>query len=181
MDTIVFTFTELYIEGGKILRYNLPSPLDPDSPNPFDRNTAIYFQPFVDGTIEVDGETTEECRKFTLNIGGIEWIVTAAHVDSSGDEPVETPYQLSARTYVDAYGKLHVGDEVENDDKIFVTAKLVNRNPSGSGYELVAENTITLQANFDEIPLFGNFNDAETMPYIAYQYGDSLTPAAGSL
>lgn len=183
MDTIVFAFTELTIDGIKILPYNPPSALDPNAPNAFDRKTAIYFQPSVNGTIEAEGEisATDNCRKFTLQIGGIEWIVTAVHVDSSGDVPVETPYRLSPRTYVDAYGKFHCGDEVENGDMISVTAKLVNRNPSGSGYELVAENTIALLANFNEQPLFGNFNDAENMPYITYQSGDSLTPASGSL
>ncbi len=183
MDTIAFAFTELHIDGIKIPPYNPPSALDPDAPNTFDRKTAIYFQPYVDGTIEADGEisATDNCRRFTLQIGGIEWNVTAVHVDSSGDTPVETPYRLSPRTYVDAYGKFHCGDEVKNGDRISVTAKLVNRNPSGSGYELVAENTIALLANFNEQPLFGNFNDAENMPYITYQAGDSLTPASGSL
>lgn len=183
MDTLVFTFEELAISGIRVDSYNQITEIT-EAPgiNNFGRGyDNYYFIPSVGGTVLPNGSetATEECARFTLDIGGIEWSVTAVHVDNSGNNPVETPYELSPRTYIDAYGKLHIGDEIQDGDKLTVTAKLVNRNPSGSGYELTSGNSIILVADFHSNSGLGNFNAAENVPYIAYQRGDSLTPASG--
>lgn len=182
MNTLVFTFEELSIAGNYISHSNEISAMD-EAPtvNHFQRiRQNCYFNAYVTGSILPEDAVlpTEECGKFTLDIGGIEWSVTAQHA-IPGDEVTYEAYPLTPKTYIDAYGKLHIGDEVQNGDRLTVTAKLVNRNPSGSGYELTSGNSIILEATFNDGEFLGNFNSAEELPYIAYQPFDTPTPASG--
>ena len=182
MDTLIFTFEELSISGNYIDSHNAISVMD-DAPtlNHFHRiRENCYFTAYVSGSILPDGSETptEECGRFTLDIGGIEWNITAQHA-IPGDIVTYEAYQLTPKTYIDAYGKLHIGDEVQNGDLLTVTAKLVNRNPSSSGYELTSGNSIILEADFLNFEYLGNFNSAEGLPYIVYQPFDTPTPASG--
>lgn len=184
MDTLVFTFEGLSISGNYISSFNNISAMD-EAPtvNYFNRiGENCYFSAQVSGSILPNGSETptEECGRFTLDIGGIEWSVTAEHAVSSGDEVTFEAYPLTPKTYIDAYGKLHIGDEVQNGDRLTITAKLINRNPSGNGYELTSGNSIILGANFINSDMLGNFNSAEHLPYIAYQPFDTPTPASGN-
>lgn len=179
MNTIAFTFEELTVGAVKVNQLNEIAALDSGSGS-INRIESCYFSPHVTGSI-VDNDShqpTGQCRKFTLDIGGIEWSLTAEHA-ISGDVVTYEAYSLTPKTYIDAYGKLHLGDEVEDGDRLTVTLKLVNKNPSGSGYELVASNPFVLFFEAEANDPVGNFNAVDGLPYIAYQSFDTFTPASG--
>lgn len=173
MDTLTITPTNLIILG-----YYFDIDVNPTTATtltaPINASIGILSQ--VLGTRQISGSGTADYPRIGFGgFGGIEWSVTC--VIPGGDDP-DTPVALSPKTYVDAYGKLHLGDEVEVGMVITVNAKLVNRNPSGSGYTIDADAPVTI--TLKEADGFGNFNHAERYPYIIYQSVDSATPASGA-
>lgn len=171
MDTLVITPNQLVIAGSVVgvdlMNYDLSGscPL----------NASVYFRAGVFGTRTVNSVESTDYPRIGFGFGGIEWSVTCAI--PGGDDP-DTPVALSPKTYIDAYGKLHLGDEVQVGMEITVNAKLVNRNPSGSGYLIDADDPIVFEITDNEG--FGNFNHAERFPYIIYQNTDTPTPASGA-
>ena len=174
MDTLVITPTDLAIYGSA---FSLgPNPSSEGTTIDAPINSTINIQSFVGGTRKINGADSTDYSKIGFNFGGIEWSVTCM-IPGGVDTPA-VPVALSPKTYVDAYGKLHLGDEIEVGMVLTVNAKLVNRNPSGAGYELTASTPVTITI----VPTegFGNANHAERFPYITYQDLDSPTPASGA-
>ena len=173
MDTLVITPSTLAIIGMLVDSGPLPTIEGTSLEAPI--NSTIYIRTAVLGTRKINLIDTAEYPKIGFFFGGIEWSVTC--VIPGGDDP-DTPVALSPKTYVDAYGKLHLGDEVEVGMVLTVNAKLVNCNPSGAGYEISASDPVVI--TFSAAEAFGNFNHAERFPYIVYKDTDTPTPASGA-
>lgn len=133
---------------------------------------TIYIRCDISGTKTVNGNATTKYNRIGFNFGGIEWKLTAQ--DTTGDVPVPVP--LSNKTYVDSYGKLHLGPEIEAGVEITIGARIVSPNPSGNGYTIDANST---SIKFGSISRVGNANANEYAPYITYQAGDARTLASG--
>lgn len=168
MDTLVITPNTLILTG--IAYDSTPYPSSEGDAIDASINSRVYIRPFVTGARKVNNANSLDYPKIGFSFGGIEWSVTA---EIGGD-----PVALSPKTYVDAYGMLHLGDEVEVGMELTVDAKLVNPNPSGAGYEISASAPVVI--TIVDAEAFGNFNHAERFPYIAYQDIDSPTPASGA-
>lgn len=173
MDTLVITPNELGIIANILYGdYQIGQNMAINCPH----NATVWISSLVSGTREVNNSTSYAYDKIGFGFGGIEWSVTC--VIPGGDDP-DTPVALSPKTYVDAYGRLHLGDEVEVGMVLTINAKLVSPNPSGSGYEIAAFEPVTITITENET-YFGNFNHVERFPYLIYQDGDTRTPASGA-
>lgn len=173
MDTLVITPTNFsiiaaYMSAQGTISYSTGTRFEVPA------NARVWFQAGVSGTRQVNNAASTDYERIGFNFGGIEWNISVE--DSGPETPV--PIQLTPRTYIDAYGVLHLGPEVKGAEiLITVTAKLVSPNPSGSGYELNSSPVvIALTAPVN----FGNNNNAERQPYITYQEFTSQTPASGA-
>lgn len=165
MDTVTVNITGLNLQGNIITEEGLVTPIDTSNTQPVDKRWNVYIKANITGTVS----NASEHKRITTQIGGIEWKVTATRDGN--------PLPLTPHTYVDAYGKLHLGDDIELEDVISVGARLVNANPSGSGYEITSASVLVFKISDEAMD--GNFNAAENLPYITYQLGDSQTPASG--
>ena len=71
--------------------------------------------------------------------------VTRSTTVGTGNDAVTTTEAVnSPRTYIDRYGKLHVGEELQNGDVITVVATSTYINPSGSTTTLTDDVTATV-------------------------------------
>lgn len=177
MDTLVVTPTDFTInaqymnyDGGMVIS---------EGTNQFEvpANARVYFMSYVNGTRKINNASTAKYERIGFNFGGIEWSITAGVAIAPDADPVPIP--LTPKTYIDAYGVLHLGPEVERDGVIILTvmAKLTSPNPSGSGYEIDSN---SLEISLVPPTGFGNANDAERAPYIVYRPIDTPTPASGA-
>lgn len=130
---------------------------------------VVLITTLLGGTRVIDNDDTVEYPRIGFYPQTADYSITAVDVD-------ENPVELSEKTYIDAYGRLHLGPEVKMGMLLTITSKYWAINPStGDGWDL----TGTCYINFVEPEVYGNQNAVNEWPYLFYIPVTMAAPASG--
>lgn len=136
---------------------------------PINHPGVILISSAIGGTRTVDGDATVDYPRIGFYPQTADYSITAVDDD---DNPIE----LSDKTYIDAYGRLHIGPEVKVGTILVITSVYWPIDPStGDGFSLTGGCTVTII----EPATYGNQNSINEWPYLQYMPLPLTSPASG--